>query len=73
MQIGALQDEEEEGVASAPDDAPESFAHSVLGKNKFKEHSYAHTDAPIIMVISVYFWNYIWPTGTTVRDLKTNF
>lgn len=33
MQIGTLQDEEEEGAAPAPDEAPESFAHSVLGKN----------------------------------------
>lgn len=31
MQIGTLQDEEEEGVAPAPEEAPESFAHSVLG------------------------------------------
>lgn len=33
MQIGTLQDEEEEGVAPVPDEAPESFAHSVLGMN----------------------------------------
>ncbi|KAF4090636.1 hypothetical protein AMELA_G00054290 [Ameiurus melas] len=34
MQIGTLQDEEEEGVAPAPDEAPESFAHSVLALSK---------------------------------------
>lgn len=33
MQIGTLQDEEEEGAAPAADEAPESFAHSVLGTN----------------------------------------
>ncbi|XP_053477902.1 huntingtin isoform X2 [Ictalurus furcatus] len=34
MQIGTLQDEEEEGVAPVPDEAPESFAHSVLALSK---------------------------------------
>lgn len=34
MQIGTLQDEEEEGVAPAADEAAESFAHSVLGTNQ---------------------------------------
>lgn len=37
MQIGTLQDEEEEGVAPAPDEAPESFAQSVLGTNHIQE------------------------------------
>lgn len=34
MQIGTLQDEEEEGMAPAPEEAPESFAHSVLGRKQ---------------------------------------
>ncbi|TSK22543.1 Huntingtin [Bagarius yarrelli] len=34
MQIGTLQDEEEEGAAPASDEAPESFAHSVLALSK---------------------------------------
>lgn len=49
MQIGTLQDEEEEGAASQPDKPPEPFSQSALG-------TYTHLYTVIHPALTVISW-----------------